>query len=235
MKKFLALLSALAVIAVAFASCAKNGTQEPSQQPTEPEKEPITAVTNASGESFYPVTDENGNAVRNGESIAVYVTDANGNPIENQTEMQTFLFALEVGNRIEMPSFRITVPEGWADARSFTELNLGNAETLDMISVSVISDMTLEEKRGEIDRLLSSIEKKHESAVIKTEAITVAGEEAVFRSGYIVTQNEAVYLGYITFVHGGEVYDCRISADRSLSEQEITEMVDILKSIEFVR
>ena len=59
--------------------------------------------------------------------------------------------------------------------------------------------------------------------------------EAEFSSGLIKTEGAAVWLGYITFSHAGEIYDCRLSADRDLSQEEINKMVDILRSIEFVR
>lgn len=234
MKKLIALLSAASVVALVFASCAKKPSEQlPSvtQAPTEP----ITAVTNASGEGIFPVTDGNGDAVRNGEGVAVYATDANGNPIADKTEWYSLANAFAIGRKIEMPSFRITVPEGWSDARSSVQVNVGNAETLDMISVSVVTDMTLEEKRDEIASQLSALEKRHASAVIETETVVIGGEEAEFSSGFIRTEGAAVWLGYIIFSHGGEVYDCRLSADRDLSREEINEMVDILKSIEFVR
>ena len=233
MKRIIALLSAALVAASVFASCAKKPTETPSE--TEAPTEPITAVTNASGEGIFPVTDENGDAVRNGESIAVHVTEANGNPIEGQTEWYSLKSAFAIGNRIEMPSFRITLPEGWADARSTEQLNIGNAETLDMISVSTVADKSLDEIREEIGSQLSTLEKRHDSAVIKTETVVIGGEEAQFSSGLIKTEAATVFLGYITFSHGGEIYDCRLSADRDLSQEEINKMVDILKTIEFVK
>lgn len=234
MKKIIALLSALTVAALLFASCSK----EPSEvvpSVTEKPTEPITAVTNASGEGIFPVTDKNGDALRNGESVAVHVTDANGNPDAKLTEWYSLSGAFAIGRKIEMPSFRITVPQGWADARSTVQVNIGNAETLDMISVEVVSDKTLEEIRDEIASQLSILGKRHDSAIIKTETVMIGGEEARFSSGFIKTDASAVFLGYINFSHGGEVYDCRLTADRDLSQEEINEMVDILKSIEFVR
>ncbi len=234
MKRIIALLSAASVVALVFASCAKKPSeQKPSV--TEAPTEPITAVTNVSGEGIFPVTDGNGDAVRNGESVAVYATDANGNPIADKTEWHSLENAYAIGKKIEMPSFRITVPEGWSDARSSAQVNIGNAETLDMISVSVVTDMTLEEKRNEIASQLSALEKRHASAVVKTETVVIGGEEAEFSSGFIKTDGAAVWLGYITFSHAGEVYDCRLSADRDLSQEEINKMVDILISIEFVK
>ena len=197
MKRIIALLSAVTVVALVFASCAKK---PPEQLPsvTEAPTEPITAVTNVSGEGIFPVTDENGDAVRNGECVAVYVTDANGNPVADKTEWHSLENAFAIGKKIEMPSFRITVPEGWSDARSSVQVNIGNA-------------------------------------VVKTETVVIGGEEAEFSSGLIKTEGAAVWLGYITFSHADEIYDCRLSADRDLSQEEINKMVDILRSIEFVR
>ena len=46
---------------------------------------------------------------------------------------------------------------------------------------------------------------------------------------------QSVYFGYMVTVHNGKVYEGRVSADRNLTDEEISQMIDILRSVEFVR
>lgn len=232
MKKLTAVLSAALVSALILGSC---GAKQDENATTVPETTQPPAATNLSGEKFFVVTDAEGNAVRDEEgNILLYATDDRGNAVADVTEAKPLEGALAVGSKIEMPQFRITLPEGWTDAKSTSELNIGNTETLDMITVSVVQGVTAEDRLKEIGETLDSVKKRNGSAVIGSEEITVGGESAVFRSVSVENETTAVYLGYIVFTHGEDVYDCRLTADRSISPEEISEMIDILKSIEFV-
>lgn len=232
MKKITAVLSAALASALILGSC---GAKPDENATTVPETTQPPAVTNLSGDEFFVVTDAGGNALRDGEgNILLYATDAQGNPIADVTEAKPLGGALAVGNKIEMPKFRITLPEGWTDAKSTSEVNIGNAETLDMITVSVAQGVTAEERLKEIGETLDSVKKRNDSAVIGSEEITVSGESAVYKSVSVNSETTAVYLGYVVFTHGEDVYDCRLTADRSISAEEISEMIDILKSIEFI-
>lgn len=241
MKKSVAAILAVFILMSVFAACGKNTAENETAAAEKTVAESLTVttvppVTDLAGNGYYAVTNPDGSAVRDGEgNMAVYATDANGGRIEGKTEMQPVENAVVIGKRIEMPGFSIAVPEGWSDARSYNTVNLGNDKTLDILTVEVVSGLTFDEIRQEILSLMESVGRAHDSAVISSEEITVCGEKAYFESCYVEIEGEGTYMGYITFAHGTDVYDCRIMAERLPSEEEIDEIVDILNSIEFVR
>lgn len=243
MKKKFLLLSVLSAAVLILASCGKESQSDsPSVQET---TKPVPQyVTDAEGGRYYPVTDADGNATRNGDgNLLVYATDSDGNPVEGKTEAANHGSALIIGRYIEMPEYRIVIPDGWSDARSYNEISIGNPETLDMIFITQVTDMTYDEKVSDTEKLLESVKRRNKNAVISSEKIQVGGEEAVYMSGRIVNEGDdanpetpqSVYLGYMVTVHNGKVYEGRVSADRDLTDEEINQMVDILKSVEFVR
>ncbi len=233
MKKLTAILSVTVAALLILGSC--GAKQEETATTTVPETTTLPSVTNLSGEEFFVVTDADGNAQRDAEgNIILYATDAQGNPVADVTEAKPLSGALAVGNKIEMPNFRITLPDGWTDAKSTSEVNIGNAETLDMITVSVTDGVSAEDRLKEIDETVKSVKRRNDSAVIGSEEMTVCGENAVYKSVSVNNESTAVYLGYVVFTHGEDVYDCRLTADRNISAEEISEMIDILKSIEFI-
>ncbi|MBO5858464.1 MAG: hypothetical protein J6R20_01650 [Clostridia bacterium] len=232
MKKLTAVLIAVLMSMLILASCGANQDETETIVSTTAR---LPSVTDISGEEFFVVTDAQGNAQRDKDgNILLYAVDAQGNPIADVTEAKTLDGALKVGNRIEMPRFRITLSEGWADARSSSDVNIGNLKTLDMIAVSVTNDVTAEEKIKEVDDTISSVRKRNDSAVVESEEITVCGENAVYKSVSVNNETMSVYLGYVVFTHGEDVYYCRMTADRNISPEEISEMIDILKTIEFI-
>lgn len=231
MKKITAVISAMLATVLILGSCGAKQDEAATTVPTTR----IPSVTDISGNEFFVVTDNDGNARRDGSgNILLYATDSQGNPIADVTEAKALNGALTVGNRIEMPKFSINLPDGWTDAKSTTEVNIGNAETLDMITVSSSQDESAEKKLNEIDSTLNSVKKRNGSAVVGSEEITVGGENAVYKYVSVNNEKTSVYLGFVVFTHGEDVYDCRLTADRSVSAEEISEMIDILKSIEFV-
>lgn len=232
MKKLTAAISAAVAAMLILGSC---GAKQDEAATTVPTTARPPSVTNISGDEFYVVTDADGNARRDGEgNILLYATDSQGNPIADVTEAKPLNGALAVGKRIEMPRFRITLPDGWTDAKSMTEVNIGNPETLDMITVSVSQGESAEEKLKEIDSTLNSVKKRNDSAQVGSEEITVGGEKAVYKYVSVNNETTSVYLGFVVFTHGEDVYDCRLTADRSISAEEFSEMIDILRTIEFV-
>ena len=232
MRRITAVLTAAVMAALLLSSC---GAKQDESATTVPETTRLPSATNISGDEFFAVTDSQGNAQRDKDGkILVYATDEQGNPIVGVTEAKALDGALAVGNRIEMPEYRVTLPEGWSDAKSTADLNIGNAETLDMITVSVAQGVSVEERLKEIDSTLNSVRKRNESALVSSEEIIAGGETAIYKSVQVNNEATAVYLGYVVFTHGEDVYDCRLTADRDISAEEITEMIDILRSIEFV-
>lgn len=235
MKKYFVLILTVLILMTCFTAC-------------KPELKDGALIQNAAGENYAAVTKEDGGIVRDeAGNLVLLVTDKNGKNVKDDNgEYQTNPIALEhalvVGNRIECPDYALTIPDGWADSYSFSDLVIKRNGTEDQIKIITNKEDSLDDLATQNNSVISTINANYKNAVSENKGITIGdGISAQFMSAFVPDtgyrdENDnimATYVGYIIFENNGIVYNCMLSSNRDISNQ-IEEITDILGTIEFI-
>ena len=235
MKKYFALIITAIIVLTCFTAC-------------KPKIKGGEVFTDAANNNYAAVTKEDGGIERDqAGNLIVLVTDSNGRNVkddngEYETKAVAIEHALVVGNRIECPRFAITIPNGWSDKLSFTDLVLTKDGTKDVIKVSVSTDKKLNDVVDEYNSLLGQIKSLHPSAEKGSREIKITDDiTGEFIYAYVADTGArdenlnvlSSYLGYIVFRNNTAIYTCQITSDRDMADQ-IDEIAEILGTLEFI-
>lgn len=227
MKKIFALTIAVMTILTCFTACKpkiKNGV----------------LIQNQAGENIAAVTQANGGIARDDAgNVILLVTDANGKNVKDEngeyaTKAVALDHALVVGNVIECNDFAMTIPNGWSNEKSFTELMIRKDGTADLITVKNDRNASVAETLQKVTALVNNIQALNPNAVIRNTSVDVLGNKANFLSGYVADDGtgKAAFLGYIIFSHEGSVYTCNLISDHDMNEN-LDEYLKIINTVEF--
>lgn len=224
MKKYFALIISVIVILTCFTAC-------------KPKLKGGELVTDLDGKGYAAVTKEGGGIVRDDAgNLVVLVTDKNGKNVkgengEYQTDTIAIDHALVVGNRIECANYAITIPNGWRDSLSYSDLVLKKDNSEDQIRLMSTNTKKLSEVMEGSSTLIDNMKNQYSDSVYTNKAVSVCNLEGSLISLFIPKTASGVpaYFGYIFFDRGGMVYTCMLSSDKDISEDAI----NILNSIEF--
>ena len=226
MKKIIAVVLITLTVLFCFAGCKKKADKV------------AAVVTNAAGVVVAAVTNEDGNAVRDGAgNIVVVVTDADGNVLEDDngemlTEEIIVNSFMEIGNRYEMPDYSIVIPDKWKNSNnnSHQALVLKEEGTENRITIVTNND---ESQRGIVDSLIDSL-KANEGAVSGEETLTVHGDEnGKLEYTFATVNGQEHYAGFITFVYNGKEVSVFIVGTEDMTDK-IDEIDAIANTIEFI-
>lgn len=227
MKKIFALTIAVMTILTCFTACKpkiKNGV----------------LLQNQAGENIAAVTQANGGIARDDAgNVILLVTDANGKNVkdangEYATKAVALEHALVVGNVIECTDFAMTIPNGWSNEKSFTELMIRKDGTADLITVGNDRSASVSETLQKVTALINNIQALNPSAVIRNTSVDILGNKANYLSGYVADDGtgKAAFLGYIIFSHEGSVFICNLISDHDMNEN-LDEYLKIINTVEF--
>lgn len=227
MKKIFALTFAAMIILTCFTACKpkiKNGIVLQDQAGNG-----IAAVTKTDGGL---ARDEAGNVI-------ILVTDANGRNVKDEngeyaTKAVAIDTALVVGNVIECNDFAMTIPDGWSNEKSFTELMIRKDGTADLITVNSFRNTSFNETLQNSITLIDAIKATKPDAVIKNTTVEVLGQKANYISGYVADDGtgKPAFLGYIIFVNEGIVFSCNLISDHDMN-QNLDEYLKIINTVEY--
>ena len=226
MKKIIAIVLITLTVLFCFAGCKKKADKV------------AAVVTNAAGKVVAAVTNDDGNAVRDGAgNLIVVATDPDGNVLEDDngeiaTEQVIVDSFLEIGNRYEMPDYSIVIPDKWKNSNnnSHQALVLKEDGTENRITIVTNNDSS---QRNIIDSAISSLAVA-EGGVSGEETLTVHGDEnGKLEYAYATVDGQKHYVGFITFTYNGQEISVFIAGVEDMTDK-IDEIVAIANSIEFI-
>ncbi len=228
MKKYFALIVSIILILTCFTAC-------------KPKLKGGLVVSDAGGENFAAVTNENGGIARDeAGNLVVLVTDSNGRNVKDENgEYQTNAVAIQrpivMGRRIECPLYAINIPDGWSDNLTASDLIIKKDNSADQIKIITAGDAELNTVMQASQMLLENANKKYDDSVYANKTIKIGKLDANFISLYIpeATSGKSIYYGYMFFTQAGKVYTVMLTSDRDMTG-DIDKIVDILETIEFV-
>ncbi len=226
MKKILALTVTAMVILTCFTACKpkiKNGE----------------VLTNLAGENIAVATKADGGLQRDeAGNIIVLVTDHNGKNVkgengEYETKAVKLDHALVIGNKIECADYAITIPNGWSDSKSYTELIIKKDGTEDVISIANERGGSFNEALQKATSVIDTM-KTSFGAATENKGIKVLDRDATFLSGYLADNGtgKGSYVAYIIFEAENAVFTCNLISDRNMSEN-LDDYIKILNTVEF--
>ena len=222
MKKYFALILTFVVILTCFAGC-------------KPSVKGGTLLIDGGGKGYAAVTKEDGGIIRDeAGNMVVLVTDENGRNVKDEngdyaTNKVAIDNALQIGNRIEMPRYAITIPSGWETSeQNYAMVTFFKGG--DTVQINTTNDKTLAGKRDVNHLMITGMEQQYPDSVITNKAVTLKIGDANLESAYSATKG--YYLGFITYKYNSEVYSVMITSDRDLNN-DIGDIVKILDSIEY--
>lgn len=236
MKKYFALIIAAVTVLTCFTAC-------------KPKIKGGGIVSDAASNNYAAVTKENGGIERDqAGNLIVLVTDAKGKNVKDDNgEYATKAVALEhalvIGNRIECPNFALTIPSGWSDKMSFSDLVISRDGTKDVVKISVSTDKRVNDVVDEKQSATNQIKSLFPSAKSGAQEIKITDEiSGEFFYAFVEDTGArdenlnvlSSYLGFIIFRHSTTVYTCMITSDRDVSDQ-IDDIAEILSTIEFIK
>ena len=231
MKKYLAIIISAVLILCCFTAC-KPDTYGG-----------VPALTKKDGGA---VRDEAGNVI-------IYVTDANGRYERDENgERATTPLALErpivIGRQIEGPTYSITIPDGWSDKLTASDLDIIRDGTKDNIRLSYLKEATsLSETLEQRMSVINIAKTNFPSAETGNKSITIGdGIKATYT--YVWVEDTGVreddgkgnltvissFVGLIVFEYAGDIYSCSLISNNNMNE-DIDEITDILNTIEFIK
>ncbi len=227
MKKIFALTFAAMIILTCFTACKpklKNGV----------------VLQNQAGDSFAAVTKTDGGLARDeAGNIIVLVTDANGKNVKGEngepaTKKIALDTALVIGNVVECNDFAMTIPDGWSDSGSFTELMIKKDGTADIITVNSFRNASINETLQNSITLIDAIKTINPSAVITNTSVEILGQKAHYISGYVADDGtgKPAFIGYIIFSHEGAVFSCNLISDHNMNDN-LDEYLKIINTVEY--
>lgn len=237
MKKIFALIICAVIVLTCFTAC----------------KPKADVITDAANNHYAAVTEDNGGLVRDqAGNIIVHVTDANGRQVEGEDgEPVTTPLALEhaivVGNRVEAPLYSITIPNGWSDKLTVTDLDIMKDGTKDNLRIAVVKDTSYNDLLSSRSSTINLVASNYPASETGNKAITLKnGTEANYMYGWVedtgVREDDgkgnltilSSFIGFIIFEHAGDLYCCSLTSNQNMNE-DIDDIIDILDSIEFVK
>lgn len=236
MKKYFALIITAIIVLTCFTAC-------------KPKVKGGGIVSDAASNNYAAVTKEDGGIERDqAGNLILLVTDANGRNVKDDNgEYETRAVALEhalvIGNRIECPGYALTIPNGWSDKMSFSDLIISRDGTKDVVKISTSTDKKLvdvvDEKNGAVNQIKSLFPSAESgSREIKiTDDITGEFFYAFVEDTGARDEDLNVlssYLGYIVFRSNTTIYTCMLTSDRDMTEQ-LDEIAEILSTIEYIK
>ena len=227
MKKIFALTFAAMIILTCFTACKpkiKNGI----------------VIQNQAGDSYAAVTKTDGGIARDDAgNVILLVTDANGKNVkdangEYATKIVALDSALVVGDVIECNDFAMTIPNGWSNEKSYTELMIRKDGTEDLITVNSLRNVSLAKTLQDTVALIDNIKKLNPGAKITNTSVDVLGKKANLISGYAADDGtgKSAFLGYIIFSHEGTVFSCNLISNHDMNEN-LDEYLKIINTIEY--
>ncbi len=228
MKKYFALIIAAVLILTCFTACKaklKGGA----------------VISDGAGKSYAAVTKEGGGIVRDeAGNLIEYATNERGGNIKDDngeyvTNPIAFEHAIVIGNTIEMPTFSIQIPDGWANSLSQKDLIIKRNGTEDVLKIQVLENESLGDIISSHTSIINITKSQFPATVAENKAVKIGDKDAQFYSAFVPEANGAsVYLAYIFFEHNNNVYSCHINSNRDISG-DIDEFTDILATIKYVR
>ncbi len=197
-----------------------------------------TVVTNAAGDVYAAVTKEDGGIARDeAGNLLVLVTDKNGKNVKGEngeylTNPVALKHALVIGRQVECKTYSVTIPDGWSDAYSLNGLSIKKDNTKDALVIET-KDKSLDNAMGDVAQLMSIMKTTYPDAVGENKSVKLGDIDARFVSTFVPDAGESPsYLAYYFFKQGANVYSCRITSDRDLSN-DLDEFNNIITSISF--
>lgn len=197
-----------------------------------------TVLTDAGGQAYAAVTQENGGIARDeAGNLIVLVTDANGENVKGDdgeylTNPVAIKNAIVIGNQVECKDFSVTIPDGWSNAHSTTGLSITKDNTKEALVIET-KDKSLDEAASDVTQLIGLMRSTYPDTVYVNTTDKVGDIEAMFISAFVPdTGTTPSYLAYYFFEHNGDVYSCRITSDRDISN-ELDQFKEIISSIQF--
>ncbi len=227
MKKIFALTVAVMTILTCFTACKpkiKNGV----------------VLSDQAGNAIAAVTKTDGGLARDDAgNVIVLVTDANGKNVKDEngeyaTKAVALDTALVVGNVIECNDFAMTIPDGWSNEKSFTELMIRKDGTEDLITVNSLRNTTLNETLQNSFTLINAIKESRPDAEITNTSVQVLGQKANYISGYVADDGtgKSAFFGYIIFVHDGIIFSCNLVSNHNMNNN-LEEYLNIINTVEY--
>ncbi len=228
MKKYFALILTFVLILTCFAAC-------------KPSIKDGTVVTEFGGNEIAAVTEADGGLKRDeAGNLIILVTDEHGRNVkgengEYETNPVAIDHALVIGDTIEMPEYSIKIPNGWSNSVSFENLVLQRDGSADVLTISVIDDNSFADVAEERSSLITRTTSTYENVVTETKSVKVGDTDASFFSAFVPDANGSqVYLCYIIFEHGSDVYACMLNSNTDASAS-VPEVLNILGTIDYIR
>lgn len=235
MKKYFALILTAIIVLTCFTAC-------------KPKINGGSIISDAASQNYAAVTKEDGGIARDqAGNLIVLVTDSNGRNVkgdngEYETKAVAIDHALVVGNRIECPRFALTIPNGWSDKLSFSDLVISKDGTKDVVKISVSTDKKLNDIVDEKNSALVKIKELYPAAEKGATEVKITDDiTGEFIYAYVEDTGSrdenlnvlSTYLGFIVFRHSTAIYTCMITSDRDMADQ-IDEITKILGTIEYI-
>lgn len=236
MKKYFALIITAIIVLTCFTAC-------------KPKIKGGGIVSDAASNNYAAVTEENGGIARDeAGNLILLVTDVNGKNVKGDNgEYETRAVALEhalvVGNRIECPGYALTIPNGWSDKMSFSDLIISRDGTKDVVKISTSTDKKLVDVVDEKNGAVSQIKSLFPAADTGRQEVKIT-DDITGEFFYAFVEDTGArdedlnvlssYLGYIIFRSNTTIYTCMLTSDRDMTEQ-LDEITEILSTIEYIK
>lgn len=255
MKKTLKALAAISlVIAALFSLCSCSVLATTAlvagKSAIEEETEPVTLI--AQENNIVVMTQEDGGLARDeAGNIIAYVTDANGKFEKDKNgEYETTPVDIDrpavIGRRIEGPTYALTIPDGWSDKLTYTDLDIIRNGTKDNIRLSVENNTDVDTVFEKKSSIITISKNNFPNAESESRSITLANNINA-QYAYLWVEDTGVreedengnlnavssFVGIIVFEHADNVYCCMLSSNNNMNE-DLQEIIDILNSIEFM-
>lgn len=235
MKKYVALILAAVTFVTCFAACKKPD-----------------GINTADSRVHAVVTDDNGELLVDEAGNAIYyVTDENGYMVKDEngeyaTKRISIKDALVVGRQINCKTYKLTIPDGWSDSMSYTDLIIQKDGTKDKIKIMLTEGDTVENVMETKTSVINIAKSKFPSAESGAKEIKIT-DEITAQYTYVYVEDTGTrieeedgsltvvgsFAGFIFIQHKDDVYSCMLTSYDNMNEQ-LDDIVKILGTIEFI-
>ncbi len=201
------------------------------------------------GQKHVLATNDNGGIIRDeNQNVIMMVTDKNGKNVKDEngeykTNPVKITEAIVIGNRIEDTHFALTIPNGWEDSKSGSDVHILKKGTEHKLHIIVNEKANFNQTLESAQDLISLAKQSNPSAITESKEVKITDEiTAQFKSVYVEDTGiryegedtiVGMYAGFFVFEHNGLVYNCRMDSIHNMSEV-YDEVIAILGSIEFL-